>query len=161
MNDHDAPAPRPDDDLPPIPDGGLGKGLPSWLETPPSRPVKLAGEPAPIDLGTIATGVQIPQWLQDIAVRVDQGEPPDDDAGEGAPQDQVVADPVEQPDVADMPAEPAPEPPVIVPPPVEARPAESLQSDAVTPEARPPGVYILIALAVIIIAVLAAWLIWA
>ena len=156
MNDHDAPAPRPQDDLPPIPDGGLGKGLPSWLETPPSRPVKPAGEPTPIDPGALVAGMQLPQWLQDLSDRVTSDDVPGEQVAAVALEDDEDIAPVP----VERPVEPVPEPSVVVAPPVEQPPSESRQPVTATPESRRIGMYLRYALVVIVIVALAAWLIW-
>lgn len=163
MSDSDLPSTAEPDqkELPPIPDGGLGKGLPAWLAAPPSKPVKPAGEPTPIDLSTLAGDTQLPQWLQDLSERVERGEGPVEGAGERAPLEQAVVAAAEPPDAREMSSEPVHEPPVVVPPPVEATPVEPPQAVVVTPEPRQNGVYLLTVLAVIVIAALAAWLIWA
>ena len=148
-------------ELPPIPDGGLGKGLPSWLEAPPSRPWKPTGEPTPIDLDALGADVQLPTWLQDLSGRVGRGETtPDDVKEDDATQEQAIAEPAERLDTTEIKPEPVPESPVVVAPPAEAKPDEPTHP-VVTPEPRQIGVYVLYALAVIVVAALAAWLIWA
>lgn len=69
------------DALPPIPDGGLGSGMPEWLRRPPAwRVAGTSAIPAappprdipppdtsPIDPRTILTVDDLPAWLQGIA----------------------------------------------------------------------------------------------
>lgn len=69
------------DALPPIPDGGLGSGMPEWLRrppawrsagtsaAPPAAPAKALPHPdtSPIDPRSILTVEDLPAWLQGIA----------------------------------------------------------------------------------------------
>src|SRR5690242_20750 len=97
MNDQDAPTtsenPEQPSELPPIPDGGLAKAMPSWLAEPPARPSKLAGDPTPLELQTLAGSTELPRWLDDLSVRVDRDAgviPEDATVSAGAAQDSAV-----------------------------------------------------------------------
>lgn len=167
MNDHDLP---PTDvktgqapELPPIPDGGLAKSMPSWLATPPTRPARFADEPMPLDLASLGESAELPEWLEALSRRVDPG------SGAALPVDEEAV--VEMP--AELPVEPADTPIAVV----ESTPDESNvvntiakpdESIAVVSEAkenaasepRPIATYLLYGLLVVVIAALIVWLIW-
>lgn len=88
------------DAMPPIPDGGLGSGMPEWLRRPPAwrsagtTPVPPKRNPppdsSPIDPRTILTLDDLPAWLQGIATatseaRSAQRENPPVDRDDDAP----------------------------------------------------------------------------
>jgi hypothetical protein len=60
--------------LPPIPDGGLSKAMPTWLQQAPGRPV---GEPAPetVDMVSLANSLELPPWLAALSERIEAGQP--------------------------------------------------------------------------------------
>ena len=180
MNDKDVPTtsenPEQPSELPPIPDGGLAKAMPPWLAEPPGRPSKLAGDPTPLDLQSLAGSGELPRWLDDLSVRVDRDAgviPPDEivpvvEAQDSAveiiaeAQDEVLDQTTDAVEVAAIatpivvPTEPMPEPQkeaVPVPRPLPEAKVE------IAPEPRPRSTYLLYLLAVIVIAALAAWLI--
>jgi hypothetical protein len=60
--------------LPPLPDGGLGSSMPSWLREPPqvSSPITPDTPPGPrTDPRTFLSDDDFPQWLRDLASRRD------------------------------------------------------------------------------------------
>ena len=95
----------------PIPDGGLGSGMPEWLRRPPawrnagttpSPPRKIPPpDTSPIDPRTILTIGDLPTWLQGIATATSVRRDGD-----------VVNPPIDREDDAPA-AEPAPPPPVV------------------------------------------------
>jgi hypothetical protein len=64
-----------DDDLRPIPDGGLATSLPDWLKEPPSWTKEqtsvavLPPDTSPIDPRTLVRDEDLPEWLRAIAQR--------------------------------------------------------------------------------------------
>jgi hypothetical protein len=155
--------------------------MPSWLADPPARPSKLAGEPTPLDLESLAGSAELPQWLDDLSDRVDRdaGVIPADVAmptaespveARGAEVEDIVEvqdiSPVQVTDVVEtaaiaapviVPSEPMPEPkkePVPV-----LRPLPETKGE-IAPEPRRRWTYLLYLLAVVVIVALAAWLIW-
>jgi hypothetical protein len=181
MNDQDAPTtsedPEQPSELPPIPDGGLAKAMPPWLAEPPSRPSKLAGDPTPLDLQTLAGSTELPRWLGDLSVRVDRDAGvilQDKNVPAVAAQDSAIEEIAEVHEtLADQtteaieagaiaapvvaPIEPKPEPKREAPP--VPRPLPEAKVD-IAPERRPLSTYLLYLLVVVVIAALAAWLIW-
>ncbi|CAN5386079.1 hypothetical protein BH09CHL1_BH09CHL1_35870 [soil metagenome] len=67
--DHSAEVP-----MPPIPDGGLSKSMPTWLQQAPGRPI---GEAAPetVDMVSLANSLELPPWLAALSERLDAGQP--------------------------------------------------------------------------------------
>lgn len=70
----------PEEEMRPLPDGGLQNGMPEWLRGPPAwrnLPRELPGEERPlpdpdtsvIDPRTLVDVADLPQWLQEIAGR--------------------------------------------------------------------------------------------
>jgi hypothetical protein len=181
MNDQDSPStdelPEQPPELPPIPDGGLAKGMPPWLAEPPARPSKLAGEPTPLDLKSLAGSAELPKWLDELSGRIDRDagvtppnevDPPLDrpvPAVEETVEEQEIP-PVRSTEVVEATAiaapatvqsEPTPEPKkesVAVPKPLSETKVE------VTPEPRSRSTYLLLVLAMVVVVALAAWLIW-
>jgi len=185
MNEQEAPTtsenPDQPSELPPIPDGGLAKAMPPWLAEPPARPSKLAGEPTPLDLQTLAGSAVLPRWLDDLSNRVgrDAGMIPPDETMPTAEspvesQVSVVEETIEEPDIPPIqvtdvveaaaiaappviPKEPMPEPkkePLPVLKPLPETKAE------ISPEPRSRSTYLLYALVIVVVVTLAAWLIW-
>lgn len=88
--------PQPDlPELPPIPDGGLRQHLPAWLAAPPSRPAKMTGTPAPLDLTNIAAADDLPPWLQELSRRIERNSPETAAAAETDRQTVSAETPVE------------------------------------------------------------------
>jgi hypothetical protein len=181
MNEQDATStnehPEQPPELPPIPDGGLGKGMPPWLAEPPARPSKLAGEPTPLDLHTLAGTAELPQWLGDLSNRVDR------DAGVISPDEvdppveaqvPTVEEIVEEQEIPPVLATDVVEAAAIAAPtvvPSEPLPGPKKESVAgprplsetkveLTPEPRSRSTYLLLVLAMVVVVALAAWLIW-
>jgi hypothetical protein len=181
MNEQNAPStnehPEQPPELPPIPDGGLGKGMPPWLAEPPARPSKLAGEPTPLDLHTLAGTAELPKWLDDLSNRVDRDAgvaPPEDVAPPVEAQVPAVEEIVEKQDIplvqatdvvgATAIAAPAavPQEPMLEPK-KEALPVPSSLPETraeIAPEPRSRWSYLLYALLIVAVVALAAWLIW-
>lgn len=114
-----------DDTLPTLPDGGLAERMPDWLRRPPAwrtlpkteatsevpRPEAAAPRrdlPEPdtsvIDPRTLVDVTDLPEWLQEIAVREPASGtvvPTDNDTG--APQEDATMDTNQQPDQTDAP----------------------------------------------------------
>lgn len=63
-----------DEPLPPIPDGGLSKSMPTWLQQAPGRPL---GEAAPetVDMVSLANSLELPPWLAALSERLDANQP--------------------------------------------------------------------------------------
>jgi hypothetical protein len=184
MNEHDAlptnKSPEQPPELPPIPDGGLAKAMPPWLAEPPTRPGKLAGDPTPLDLQSLAGSAELPQWLGDLSDRVDRDSgvtPPDEVIPIAEPpvaeQRPPAKETVDVQDASSVQAEDVVEAAAIVEPiAITSEPKPEPQSDFVplprplpeasveiAPEPRPRSTYLLYLLVVVVIAALAAWLI--
>lgn len=69
------------EELPPLPDGGLSRSMPSWLQQAPSRPARTPA-PETVDLSSLTEGVEIPGWLSDLSRRVEAGGPPEQSPAE-------------------------------------------------------------------------------
>jgi hypothetical protein len=154
MSEQDSPSADPEktNELPPIPDGGLRQAMPSWLATPPSRSVKLAGEPTPINLDALAGSSQLPQWLIELSARVEEKMPVSPAGIASSPESSEA-------NVAES-LEPVPEA-MSRPQPVAA-PVAAIQvtEPSALVESRSRSTYALYVLAVIVVVALAAWLIW-
>lgn len=87
-----------DTPLPPIPDGGLARAMPTWLRSSPNSTVEatLSPPPAQNEFASILSDEDIPVWLKRMAER---------HAAEQAPAVVVAASAA--PAVADSPAQPA------------------------------------------------------
>lgn len=175
--DHSAEEP-----LPPIPDGGLSKSMPTWLQQAPGRPT---GEAAPetVDMVSLANSLELPPWLAALSERLDAGQPREEPAAivAEAPvavaetpvveEPQVVAEetPASRPlgaavlaaqqNVADRTARPAKSalPPIPAATPVDAE--EFLRGGEITvsPEPRSKMPFIFAALLIIVLAAAAVW----
>lgn len=102
----------PDEEMRPLPDGGLSSSMPDWLRRPPAwrdlphknDPPDEGSLPEPdtsvIDPRKLVTVDDLPQWLRDIAAR----EP------EPVPGSEVAEEPVASEPEPDAPSQPAPVP---------------------------------------------------
>jgi hypothetical protein len=60
--------------LPPIPDGGLSKSMPTWLQQAPGRPLSEAA-PEAVDMVSLANSLELPPWLAALSERLDANQP--------------------------------------------------------------------------------------
>lgn len=64
-----------DEPLPPIPDGGLASGMPTWLQQAPGRPVT-GDAPSTVDVASLAGSLELPPWLTKLSERLDASRGP-------------------------------------------------------------------------------------
>jgi hypothetical protein len=69
MADWNTPASETDDELPPIPDGGLRTSMPAWLKTAPAWAAHTIPAPdhSPIDPATLVREEDVPKWMRDLS----------------------------------------------------------------------------------------------